>query len=136
MSTKRAMKAIKVAPNSVRLSPKRPTYRAIASSPKKTTILGKLPIGFKMVPGSELLVPNSLKVKSVVSASKLQAGLNASKEQIKETLHNLTSIFVQDFEVAEIELSVGFNADGKFLGFGVGGDLSIKVKIRPTKNTD
>ena len=89
-----------------------------------------------MVPGSELLVPNSLKVKSVVSASKLQAGLNASKEQIKETLHNLTSIFVQDFEVAEIELSVGFNADGKFLGFGVGGDLSIKVKIRPTKNTD
>lgn len=67
----------------------------------------------------------------VVPASKLSAGIEASKEQIKKSLQNITSIFTQDFEVAEVELSVSFSAEGKFLGFGGGGAMSLKIKIKP-----
>lgn len=83
-----------------------------------------------------LFVPAGNGATSYVPTGKLQAGIESAKDQIKGTLQNIAAVFTQDFEVAEIELSVTFTADGKFLGFGTGGAMSVKVKIRPTMGAD
>lgn len=36
-----------------------------------------------------------------------------------------------EYSIREIELSASFNADGKFMGFGVGSDMAIKIRISP-----
>ena len=95
-----------------------------------SVLTGKLVTGYKKNTGG-ILVPISEKSKAIVSASKLSAGLEASQAQIKKSLQGFASVFTQDFVVSEIELSVSFSAEGKFLGFGAGGDVSVKVKIRP-----
>jgi len=68
---------------------------------------------------------------SLIPATKLRKGLAAAQTEIKESLQEIATLLTLDFEVSEIELSISFSADGKFLGFGVGGATSIKVKIRP-----
>lgn len=133
MVTKKAVTSIKAKSFAVKTPPKKSAFRSPTVQKKSSTISSSTEDGFKIIEGGELLVPTSFATKTIVAPNKLQAGLKASQGQIKQTLRNLTTIFTQDFEVAEIELSVGFNADGKFLGFGMGGDVSIKVKIRPTK---
>ncbi len=35
------------------------------------------------------------------------------------------------FTIKEIELSASLNAEGKFLGFGVGGAATVTVRIGP-----
>ena len=69
-----------------------------------------------------------------VSASKLREGLAAAQDDIKQSLQEIAAIMTMDFEIAEIELSMSFSAKGEFLGFGVGGAASIKVKIKPAHN--
>jgi hypothetical protein len=95
-------------------------------------IRGKAEPGFT-IQSSGILVPDKHTTPTVVSPGRLQAGIESAKNQIKGTLQNLAAVFTEDFEVAEIELSVTFSADGKFLGFGTGGAMSIMVRIRPTK---
>lgn len=95
-------------------------------------ILGRPEPGYEQV--GELLVPMGNNQPAVVSPRKVSAGIEASQKQIKKSLQSLAAVFTQDFEVSEIELSVSFSADGKFLGFGAGGAMSVKVKIRPTGN--
>jgi hypothetical protein len=68
---------------------------------------------------------------SLVPASKLRQGLKHAKLEIQNVLGDLASMLTEEYRIAEIELSASFSADGKFLGFGIGGDASIKVKIRP-----
>jgi len=68
---------------------------------------------------------------SLVPASKLRQGLKNAKLEIQNVLGDLASMITEEYRIAEIELSASFSADGKFLGFGIGGDASIKVKIRP-----
>jgi hypothetical protein len=80
-------------------------------------------------------MPMGKESPSYVTTGKLQKGIESAKDQIKGTLQNIAAVFTQDFEVSEIELSVTFTADGKFLGFGTGGAMSVKVKIQPSKET-
>ena len=96
------------------------------------SIRGKTELGYTVQP-SGLHVLTESTTSTVITPGKLQVGIESAKSQIKSTLQNLATVFTEDFEVAEIELSVTFSADGKFLGFGTGGAMSIKVKIRPTK---
>ncbi|HHQ4453414.1 hypothetical protein V6S06_13460 [Aeromonas hydrophila] len=99
---------------------------------KRESINAPKPPGYTESKGG-LYVPDDGS-SSYVATGKLQAGIESAKEQIKGTLKNIASLFTQDFEVSEIELSVTFSADGKFLGFGTGGAMSAKVKIRPSND--
>ncbi len=78
-----------------------------------------------------LYLPRAVAKPVVVPPNKLRQGIEAAQAQIKKTLQGLASTFTQDFEVSEIELTLGFSADGKFLGFGPGGEMSITIKIAP-----
>jgi hypothetical protein len=40
--------------------------------------------------------------------------------------------FGDGFDINEIEIAISFSAEGKFLGFGVGGAASITLRIKPT----
>lgn len=117
--------------------PKRPVAKKAAARPaaKKAIFAAKPELGYNQSKGG-ILVPAGSESPSYVSTGKLQAGIENAKDQIKGTLQNIAAVFTQDFEVSEIELSVTFTADGKFLGFGTGGAMSVKVKISPTKDAD
>lgn len=100
---------------------------------KKAPINAPKPPGYTESKGG-IMVPDGCGSPSYVATGKLQAGIENAKDQIKGTLKNIASVFTQDFEVSEIEISVTFTADGKFLGFGTGGAMSAKVKIRPSND--
>lgn len=102
---------------------------------KRELINAPNPLGYEEKNGVYRPVEHK-KSTSYVATGKLQAGIESAKDQIKGTLKNIASLFTQDFEVSEIELSVTFTADGKFLGFGTGGAMSAKVKIRPSNDSD
>jgi len=68
-----------------------------------------------------------------VPAGKLMEGFEKAKSQIKRMTKEIVSTMKQDYIISEIELSASFNADGKFMGFGVGGAATIKIKISPEK---
>jgi hypothetical protein len=36
-----------------------------------------------------------------------------------------------EYSISEMELSASFNAEGKFLGIGVGGAKSITIRVKP-----
>jgi hypothetical protein len=87
-----------------------------------------MPPGFKR--SSDLLVP--VEFEKPVPPGKLRRGIERANREIRDALEAIVNTFSSHAEVEQIEISIGFNADGKFLGFGVGGDASIKVTIRPT----
>ena len=82
-----------------------------------------------------VLVPARYAEKPVPS-NKLVRGLTAARSQIEKAIGELASIMTEDYRIDEIEFSVSFDADGRFLGFGVGGAASIKVKIKPARVKD
>jgi hypothetical protein len=69
-----------------------------------------------------------------VAANKLQRGLAEAKQQLEATLYEVIRGLAGDFEITEIKLIASFNADGKFLGFGVGGAASIEITVCPCSN--
>ena len=95
-----------------------------------------LPSGYTRSPNSAVIVPVTRKKAvpepGIVPASKLQSGISKARDQITGVLQELVDAARENYEITEIELSASFSADGKFLGFGVGGEMSIKFKIRPT----
>lgn len=108
-----------------------------AKKPAAKKAAGRLvkpaPPGWNYNAGGLVLVEKRLSSVSLTPASKLRKGLSAAQTEIKESLQDIATLLTLDFEVSEIELSISFSADGKFLGFGVGGATSIKVKIRPVE---
>lgn len=78
---------------------------------------------------SGLLVPETL--GTVIPPSKFNKGLNSARDIIKESIDEFAKFMAHDMEISEIELSISFNANGEFLGFGIGGAASVKIKIRP-----
>jgi hypothetical protein len=66
-----------------------------------------------------------------VPTTKLSKGIDKAKAEIQKLLKEFASIMTSEFGVTEIELAVSFSADGKFLGVGIGGAASIKVRIKP-----
>jgi hypothetical protein len=98
---------------------------AVAFAAKKTI---PLPSGYGN--RGKLVVPERY-VGSPVPSGKFIEGIKSSKEHIKQAIQEFASIMTEGYGIHEIALSVSFDAQGKFLGFGVGGSASVKVKIRP-----
>lgn len=112
---------------------------------RKKGITGKSPVAgdfriedfvspvYQMVEGYQV-GPAGLFVKGVVEPSAIKKGIEKAKEQIRSVIDGFAGIVVADgHRISEIELSVSFDVSGKFLGIGVGGATSIKVKIVPSR---
>ena len=140
-STKTAAKRSISKPD-VKASAKRlvaPTFSAKSASGR---INSPTP-GYSKPHGSVVLVPETMKESKsssaaskpkAVAASKIRAGITSAQTEIKQSLQDIAAMMSMEFEVSEIELSLSFSANGEFMGFGVGGAASIKVKIKPTSN--
>lgn len=106
--------------------------KAVAKKPAaKKAVTKPAPSGWSTNAGGLVLVEERTSSTLLTPASKLRKGFSASQVEIKESIQEIATLLSLDFEVSEIELSISFSAEGKFLGFGVGGATSIKVKIRP-----
>ncbi len=98
-------------------------------------VLPKRPIGHKLSAGG-IFVPVSIAdppIDGVVPANKLKKGLESAQKQITSLIQEIVDTATEDYRISEIELAASFNADGKFLGFGVGGEATIVIRIRPTE---
>jgi hypothetical protein len=63
--------------------------------------------------------------------SAVTKGMKEAQKQIKTLVKEFADILFQQYKITEIELTLAFSAKGAFLGIGVGGEASIKVKISP-----
>jgi hypothetical protein len=91
------------------------------------------PPGHKLSAGG-ILIPASISAdtsEGVVRADKLEKGLATAKKKITSLMQEIVDTTTEDYEISEIELAASFNADGKFMGFGVGGEATIIIRIRP-----
>jgi hypothetical protein len=83
-----------------------------------------------------LWVPTSAVRPPPVKVDKIEKGLDRAQQGIRRVIAKLAATLTKDeYEVAEIQLQLGFNADGKFMGFGVGTNTTVTVKIRPVART-
>ena len=89
----------------------------------------RMPSGYSRQ-SSGLIVPT----KGVVPAGKMAEGFTRARNEIQSFLQEVIDTATQDFEISEIEVAASFSADGKFLGFGVGGEASITIRIRPSES--
>lgn len=106
------------------------THAPAARGPK----LGEQSVAGFVRDANGLYLPTVLAKPVVVPSNKLREGLEAAQGQIKKTLQGFAAVFTQEFEVSEIALTLSFNADGKFLGFGLGGAMSVSIKIVPSQD--
>jgi len=67
-----------------------------------------------------------------VPVSKLEASLDKAQQEVLKLVGRFSKIASAEYEIKEIEVSLGFDADGKFLGVGIGSAASIKMKIVPS----
>lgn len=123
---RRAKKATKRKATS-RKATKRKAARAPSARAKRLTTIGRQPHGFVKTKGGVLVQDHG----TPVPMSKLRKGLVKAKTEIHGVLQDLVDTMTGDYAISEVELTASFNADGKFMGFGVGGDASIKIKIVP-----
>ena len=90
--------------------------------------IDRAPVGF--IQSGRLFVP--AQITEPVPANKLRAGMKEVKRQIDETLSDLIESLTGNYGIKEVKLVASFSADGRFLGFGVGGAASIEITICPT----
>jgi hypothetical protein len=88
--------------------------------------LNKYKVGF-----GTFSVPNREKEPVPVKASAISNGMKEAQKQIKSLVKEFADTLFQQYKITEIELTLAFSAKGAFLGIGVGGEASIKVKISP-----
>jgi hypothetical protein len=101
---------------------------AVKTAAAKKKIMAKPPAGYSET-DSGLVVPTDL--SQPIPATKLRAGFNKAKTEINSLIKEIASTMTESYSISEIELTASFSADGKFMGFGVGGAASIKIKITP-----
>jgi hypothetical protein len=95
----------------------------------------KPPAGYKRQSKSGILVPSSMDDgAAIVPTNKLEKGLQEAKESIRSMAYQVADSLGDAFDLAELELEVSFSADGKFMGFGVGGATSIRIKFTPAED--
>ena len=99
-----------------------------ALSPSRKKKVSRKPLGYSSTEGG-LLVP--IEATIPVPASKLKTGFKKARKEIDSIIEEIVETMTNDYVISEIELSASFSADGKFMGFGVGGAATIKFKIRP-----
>jgi hypothetical protein len=66
-----------------------------------------------------------------VPPGKFRAGFAKAKEEIERIINDIVKTMEVNDAIKEIEVTISFSADGKFLGFGLGGSASMKIKIAP-----
>jgi hypothetical protein len=71
-----------------------------------------------------------------VPPSALKKGLEKARADIENILNEVSSMVTANGSVSELEVSISFNAEGKFMGFGVGGAASIKIKMVPSQSKE
>ena len=76
-------------------------------------------------------VSNRNKEPVPVKTSAISKGMKEAQKQIKSLVKEFADTLFQQYKITEIELTLAFSAKGAFLGIGVGGEASIKVKISP-----
>jgi hypothetical protein len=106
-----------------RTSKKKSTNRRVS---KKKAV--KKPSGYVAV-GEGIIVPEG--VAKAVPPSKLLSGFKKAKKEINGMVDEIIDTMTEEYIISEIEFTASFSADGKFMGFGVGGAASIKIKIAP-----
>lgn len=84
---------------------------------------------FHTINDSGIAVP--LSIIGIVPVSKLEAGLEKAQIGILKLVRSFSKFATAEYTVKEIEVSLGFDANGKFLGIGVGGAASVKMKLSP-----
>jgi len=106
----------------------RPRAKPATAARSKAKRIEQVPSGYtKTMTG--LVVPTN--VAKVVDPSKLRKGLRDAHRAIADLLEELAGSLGDGFAVREIELTASFSADGKFLGFGVGGAATVTVRMGP-----
>ena len=71
-----------------------------------------------------------------VSAKKLQEGIPAANRALAAVMEEFGQQLVGEYDISEIEVPVSFDSDGRFIGFGPGGSLTIKLKLTPIEADD
>ncbi len=127
----KSTKARRLRATSHKIMSSRSAYNASVKT--KRQLANPAPSGYRESP-SGLIVPDAK--SEPVSPTKFAKGLKSAKFAIKETISGFTDFMTQDMVISEIEFSVSFSAKGEFLGFGIGGDASVKIKICPLKQAD
>ena len=93
----------------------------------------EVPLGYLQSAGGLLIPAKMSEEVTPVSPAKIRSGLSKAQDEIKKLMEALSEL-TEGYRVSEIELAASFNADGKFLGIGVGGATTIKVRFRPDEN--
>jgi hypothetical protein len=132
--TKKSSKK-KIAPGVKKKAPKRgpqkkPVTRKRRAPPRKGE---KVPLGYLQSTGGLLIPAKVGEEVTPVAPAKIRYGLSKAQDEIKKLMEALSEL-TEGYTVSEIELAASFNADGKFLGIGVGGATTIKVRFRPDEN--
>lgn len=126
--SKKKTSAKKVAKRKTTPARRKPAKRPAKKKAKKK--ISKAPTGYRKNPRGEVLIPDGDQIDTIVPPSKIKAGFEQAKREVRNLLDNMAD-FAEDYEVSEISLTVSFSADGKFLGFGVGGATSMNIKLTP-----
>ena len=61
----------------------------------------------------------------------MKKGIGKAKEKITKMMQEFTDLMSEGYSIAEMEFTASFDAKGNFLGIGVGGAASIKIKVVP-----
>lgn len=125
---KKAAPVPKKAPKSAaRKKPVRAKKRPAAKKVKA------MPLGYLQSAGGLLIPAKMSEEVTPVAPAKIRSGLSKAQTEIKKLMEALSEL-TEGYTVSEIELAASFNADGKFLGIGVGGATTIKVRFRPEED--
>lgn len=103
---------------------------ASTKSSKRGTV-HKTPNGY--INQNGIILPADITNKPIPT-SKMKTGLKKAKSEIKALIQSIVDTMADNYIIKEIELMASFNAEGKFLGIGIGGATSIKIKIAPDSN--
>ena len=76
-----------------------------------------------------LLAPSAL--VGPIKASKMRSGLKEASKALCELMNEFDISLGNSYCMKEIELALSFNAEGKFMGFGIGGATSISIRVAP-----
>lgn len=122
----------KVASGAKKKAPKRrPRKKPVSRKRKTPSRKGrKVPLGYLQSAGGLLIPAKVGEEVTPVPPAKIRSGLVKARDEIKKLMEALSEL-TEGYTVSEIELAASFNADGKFLGIGVGGATTIKVRFRP-----
>jgi len=87
---------------------------------------------YKQDPETSFYLP--LGLQTPVPPGKLKIGFDKAKKEISRMVRDIVTLFETSGYIKEVVLTVSFSADGKFMGFGIGGATSITIRIDTTLN--